>query len=354
MLMTNPALEDPHTRRLPVDHPSVPAAKVGLLLMNLGTPDGTDYWSMRRYLSEFLSDRRVIDLNPIGWQLLLQTVILTKRPFTSGRAYRSIWNTERDESPLRTITRSQAEQLSERLAARYPNVAVDWAMRYGNPSTESVLERLAAAGCTRVLLFPLYPQYAGSTMATAYDKAFDALKRLNWQPAIRTVPPYHDEPLYIEALARSIEVHLEQSEVQPEVVITSFHGLPKRYLVEKGDPYHCQCHKTNRLLRERLGWSAERLPITFQSRFGSEEWLQPYTDATVRSLAEQGVRRVAILAPGFSADCVETLEELCEEVRDEFLHAGGEHFSYIPCLNDSEDGMDVIETVAFRELQGWL
>jgi ferrochelatase len=354
MLMSNLTREDPRAMRLPADHPSVPAAKVGLLLMNLGTPEGTDYWSMRRYLSEFLSDRRVIDLNPMWWDFLLHFVILSKRPFTSGRAYRSIWNEELDESPLRTITRSQAELLSGRLAARYPELVVDWAMRYGKPSIRTVLERMGTAGCSRIVLLPLYPQYAGSTMATAYDKAFDALKRMNWQPAIRTAPPYHDEPLYIEALARSIEVHLATLDFEPEVVITSFHGLPKRYLTEKGDPYHCQCHKTNRLLRERLGWSAERLPITFQSRFGSEEWLQPYTDATVRGLAEQGVRRLAILAPGFSADCVETLEELCEEVKEEFLDAGGERFSYIPCLNDSEDGMDVIEAVALRELQGWL
>ena len=353
MLMTTPKLDAPRAMRLPADHPRVPVARTGLLLINLGTPDGTDYWSMRRYLSEFLSDRRVIDLNPVWWQLLLQTVILSRRPFSSGRAYRSIWNTEHDESPLRTITRAQSDKIAARLGDRYPSLAIDWGMRYGNPPIAERLEWLRAQGCSRILLFALYPQYAGSTTATAYDKAFDALKQMKWQPAIRTVPPYHDDPLYIEALAQAIERHVERAPAPPEVVVTSFHGLPKRYLME-GDPYHCQCQKTNRLLRERLGWDAERLPITFQSRFGSEEWLQPYTDEYVRGLAAKGVKRMAIIAPGFAADCVETLEELCEQVREEFVHNGGEQFDYIPCLNDDDDGLDVIEAVALRELQGWV
>jgi ferrochelatase len=340
---------------LPVDHPPVRPPRIGVLLLNLGTPDGTDYWSMRRYLKEFLSDQRVIDVNPLLWQPLLNLVILTTRPARSGRAYAAIWNRELGESPLRTITRSQSEKLAATLAAALPghDLVVDWAMRYGNPATGAVLKRMIEAGCSRVLLFALYPQYAAATTATAYDEAFRALLKERWQPAIRTAPPYHDEERYIEALARSIERHLASLSWRPEVLLTSFHGLPKRYLL-LGDPYHCQCAKTARLLRERLGWDEQELRLTFQSRFGREEWLRPYTDETVRSLAQKGVKNLAIVAPGFAADCLETLEEIAIAARESFLEHGGEHFAYIPCLNDADEHIALISELVRRELAGWV
>ena len=337
---------------LPTGHPRVSAPRLGVLLINLGTPDGTDYWSMRRYLREFLSDPRVIELNRFVWAVILHVIVLTRRPFTSGKAYKAIWNRELDESPLRMITRSQAVKLAERLSA-YPQVTVDWAMRYGNPPIAARLRALAEQGCTRVLLVAAYPQYAASTTATAYDKAFDGLRTLRWQPAVRTAPPYYDDPVYIGALADSVRAHLRGLDWEPEVVLASFHGLPKRQLLA-GDPYHCQCAKTLRLLREELGWDEQRLRLVFQSRFGSQEWLKPYTDVTVRELADQGVKRLAILTPGFSADCVETLEEIAQGAREIFEEHGGERFAFIPCLNDSEAGMDVIENLARREMEGWL
>ncbi|RME96903.1 MAG: ferrochelatase, partial [Alphaproteobacteria bacterium] len=282
---------EPDPRFTPEGHPKVAMGRIGVLLINLGTPDGTGYWEMRRYLKEFLSDRRVIEVNPLAWWFILNGPVLTKRPFSSGEAYRSIWNTEKDESPLRTITRSQAEKLAEAFAGD-ARVVVDWGMRYGNPSTKSRIEALKEQGCERILLFALYPQYAAATTATAYDKAFDALKTMRWQPAVRTVPPYHDDPVYIAALATSLEQELQKLPWKPEVILASFHGLPKAYF-EKGDPYHCHCAKTTRLLREKLGWSEDYLRMTFQSRFGKDEWLQPYTDKTVEALAREGVRNLA-------------------------------------------------------------
>ena len=326
-----------------------------MLLLNLGTPDATDYWSMRRYLRQFLSDRRVIDTNPLLWQPLLNLVILSLRPSRSGRAYAAIWNRERNESPLRTITRSQSEKLARALAEALPgqDLMVDWAMRYGSPATGAAVRRLIEAGCTRLLLFALYPQYAAASTATAYDEAFRALMAERWQPAIRTAPPWHDDPGYIEALARSVEAHLAGLDWRPEVVLASFHGLPKRYL-DLGDPYHCQCAKTARLLRERLGWREDELRLTFQSRFGREEWLQPYTDETVRSLAQEGVKDLAIVAPGFAADCLETLEELAIGARENFLEHGGRNFSYIPCLNDADEHIRLLSALVARELGGWI
>lgn len=354
MLMESPDKPDTYMSGLPAEHPKIKVPKVGVLLLNLGTPDATDYWSMRRYLKEFLSDRRVIDYNRVAWWLLLNLIILSKRPFTAGAAYKEIWNEELDESPLRTLTRNQTNQLIERLKAGMPDIVIDWGMRYGNPSTQSRLEALREAGCTRILLFALYPQYSAATTATAYDKAFDALKQMRWQPAVRTAPPYHDDPVYIRAIADSVRSHLATLDWEPEVVLTSFHGVPKRYLL-LGDPYHCQCAKTWRLVNEELGWPEGKLRLTFQSRFGSEEWLQPYTDETCEKLAkEEGIKRLAIITPGFSADCVETLEEINGEAQEIFRENGGEQFTFIPCLNDSAGGMDVIESVVRRELQGWL
>ncbi|WP_092499337.1 ferrochelatase [Faunimonas pinastri] len=336
----------------PADHPPLKARRIGVLLVNLGTPDGTTYWPMRRYLGEFLSDRRVIEAPRAIWQPILQGIILSTRPKKSGALYASIWNKERDESPLRTITREQGEKLAAELAAE-EEVTVDWAMRYGTPSIVERMNALQAQGCEKILVFPLYPQYSATTTATVNDKAFEALMKMRWQPALRTVPPYHDDPAYIDALAESVEQHLAKLDFEPEVVIASYHGLPQSYF-RKGDPYHCHCQKTTRLLRETLDWPKTRLIATFQSRFGPEEWLQPYTDKTIEQLAKDGVKRIAVLNPGFVADCLETLEEIAVQNREVFLHHGGEKFSHIPCLNASAGGMRVITKMVMRELQGWL
>ena len=335
---------------LPDSHPPVASPKVGVLLVNLGTPDGTDYWSMRRYLSEFLSDTRVIETSKWIWQPILQGIILTLRPSKSGEAYKSIWLEESDESPLRKFTRDQSAGLAERVGSE--TLVVDWAMRYGNPSIASKLEGLREQGCQRILVMALYPQYSATTMASVYDKTFLALKHMRWQPAVRTLPAFHDHPVYIDRLARSIEDGVAAADFDPEVVLLSYHGIPKKYF-EKGDPYHCHCHKTTRLVRERLGWSEDKLQMSFQSRFGPAEWLQPYTDKTLERLAEEGVKRVMVAAPAFISDCVETLEEIALEGRDTFLEAGGEHFSTIPCLNASEGCIDVLETLVKNELLGW-
>jgi ferrochelatase len=337
---------------LPADHPPVALPKVGVLLVNLGTPDGTDKVSMRRYLEEFLSDRRVIEWPRAIWYPILYGIVLNTRPKKSGAAYDKIWNLEKNESPLRTFTRAQSEKLAGALSG-HANVVVDWAMRYGNPSIASVVERMTKAGCDRIVMFPLYPQYSATTTATVNDKFFDALVKMRWMPAVRTVPAYHDEPVYIEALARSIEKHLATLDFEPEVVIASYHGIPQSYF-KRGDPYHCHCQKTTRLLRERLGWEKDRLITCFQSRFGPEEWLQPYTDKTVEQLAKDGVKSIAVLNPGFVSDCLETLEEIAGEAGEIFHEAGGENFTHIPCLNDSEEGMAVIETMVRRELGGWI
>ncbi|MEO1470856.1 MAG: ferrochelatase [Pseudomonadota bacterium] len=336
------------------DHPPVPPAKIGILIANLGTPDATDYWSMRRYLNEFLSDKRVIEWPSAIWQPILQTIVLTKRPFSSGEAYRGIWNTEADESPLLTITRNQTDKLRRRLVAVFgERVEVDFCMRYGNPSTDSVVKKMQAAGCERIVFFPLYPHYSAATTGTACDHIFRTLMTLRWQPSIRTVPSYHDHPAYIEALARSVERAYGEMDEKPGVLVTSYHGLPKSYFM-KGDPYHCHCQKTSRLLRERLGWEKDALQTTFQSRFGPEEWLTPYTVEHVAELAKQGHKRIAVMAPGFSSDCVETLEEINEEIKEAFEEAGGEHFHYIPCLNDDEAHVEMIEQIVRTEAAGWL
>lgn len=340
--------------RLPGDHPPVKAGRLGVLLMNLGTPEATDYRSMRAYLKEFLSDRRVIETPRWLWWPLLNLVILQTRPSKKGRDYDTIWNKEKNEGPLKTITRSQAEQASEHFKdIAGDRVVVDWAMRYGKPAVKPAIENLLAQGCDRILLVPLYPQYSAATSATACDKAFEALMQMRWQPSVRVAPPYHDDPVYIDALARSMRKSLAALDFEPEMILASFHGVPRKYLLQ-GDPYHCHCAKTSRLLRETLGWPEDRWKLTFQSRFGPDEWLQPYTDETVKAMAEKGVKRLAIVAPGFSADCLETLEELDGENREIFEHNGGEQFAYLPCLNDSEEGMAVINHIVARELQGWL
>jgi protoporphyrin/coproporphyrin ferrochelatase len=338
---------------LPSGHPALPPRRIGVLLVNLGTPDATDYWAMRRYLKEFLSDARVIEENRLKWWLVLNGIILTVRPGRKGKDYEKIWNRELDESPLRTITRSQAEKLAARFLPDGAPLVVDWAMRYGNPSIASRLDALKQQGCDRILLVPLYPQYSAATTATVCDKAFEALMGMRWQPTLRVAPPYHDDPVYIDALAASLRAALAKLDFEPEMVLASFHGVPKDYLL-KGDPYHCQCAKTARLLRERLGWDENRLRLTFQSRFGTAEWLQPYTDETVKALARQGVKNLAVVTPGFAADCLETLEEIAGENAEYFLHGGGKNFAAIPCLNDTAESMRVIEHLVRRELSGWI
>ena len=338
----------------PADHPKVKMGRVGVLLANLGTPDDYTYWPMRRYLNEFLSDKRVIDYPAWKWQPILQGIILTKRPFSSGEAYQSIWNHEKGESPLMTITKDQMAKLRDAMRERYGDqVIVDFFMRYVNPSTKSKVRQLVAEGCDRILFFPLYPQYAGATTATANDQFFRALMEETWQPASRTVPAYYDEPAYIDALAQSVEHAYAAMDTKPDILVCSYHGMPERYL-QQGDPYHCQCVKTSRLLKERLGWADDQLISTFQSRFGPEEWLKPYTVDHVAELARQGKKNIAVIAPAFSADCIETLEEINEEIKESFEEAGGETFTYIPCLNDEDAHIAALGKVVEDNLKGWL
>lgn len=338
----------------PADHPAVKAPKIGVLVANLGTPDNYDYWSMRRYLNEFLSDKRVVDISDWLWQPLLQLVILTKRPFASGANYKLIWNHDKNESPLLTITRDQTEAIAQQIAKAYGgDVMVDFSMRYGNPSTESKVKAMVAAGCEKILFFPLYPHYAGATSATANDAFFAALMKEKRQPAARTVPEYFDHPAYIDALAGSVERAYAKLDHRPDVLVASYHGMPIRYLME-GDPYHCQCQKTTRLLRERLGWDKGAIDTSFQSVFGREEWLKPYTVEHVAELAKQGKKRIAVIAPAFSADCIETLEEINGEIREAFEHAGGESFTYIPCLNDEPAHIEALVAVIKENLLGWI
>ncbi|MGB8073059.1 MAG: ferrochelatase [Pseudolabrys sp.] len=332
----------------------VPAnGRIGVLLVNLGTPDSTGYWAMRRYLKEFLSDRRVIEENRLKWWLVLNLIILTVRPGRKGRDYDKIWNRERNESPLKTITRSQSDKLEEIMEKLDRRVRVDWAMRYGNPSISSRLEALGAQDCGRILIVPLYPQYAAATTATVCDEAFRSLSAMRFQPTLRVAAPYYAEPVYIDALASSLNATVAKLSFRPEVIVASYHGMPEDY-VDKGDPYFRHCSETTTLLRKKLKLDDERLIMTFQSRFGTAEWIKPYTDATVKSLAERGVKNLAVIAPGFSSDCLETLEEIAMENAEIFRHAGGENFVAIPCLNDSPAGMAVIRDIVTRELRGWL
>ena len=330
---------------IPPDHPVIPARKVGVLLINLGTPDAADARAVRRYLAEFLSDRRVVELPALAWKPILHGVVLRTRPKKSAHAYGQVWR--EDGSPLAAITRAQAVALQ---GAWGPGVVVDWAMRYGRPAIGERLAALKADGCERILLAPLYPQYCAATTATANDKAFLALAGMRWQPAIRTLPPYHDDPAYIGALKIVIEAELAALPFVPDAVVASFHGMPKRTLA-LGDPYHCHCQKTARLLSEAMG---RELHIAFQSRFGPAKWLGPATDEELVRLAREGRKRVAVVAPGFSADCLETLEELAIRGRESFLAAGGTDFAYLPCLNDAPAGIEMLRIILGRELAGWL
>src|SRR6202045_1126352 len=295
--------------------------RVGVLLVNLGTPDTADAKGVRVYLREFLSDPRVIEDQGLLWKLLLNGIILRVRPGRKARDYQKIWNTEKNESPLKTITRAQAEKLAAGIAD-HDHVAGDWAMRYGNPSIASRIETLTAQGCDRLLVVPLYPQYSAATSATVCDEVFRVLGRMRAQPTLRVTPPYYDDPDYIEALAVSIHAHLATLPFAPEAIVASFHGMPQQY-VDQGDPYQAQCVATTEALRRRMGLDASKLLLTFQSRFGFDEWLKPYTDKTMERLAKEGVRRIAVITPGFSADCLETLEEIAQENAEIFKHHGG-------------------------------
>lgn len=328
----------------PTDHPAIPPAKVAVLLVNLGTPDAPDAAAVRRYLAEFLSDPRVVEIPRLVWKPILHGIILRTRPAKSAHAYRQVWR--EDGSPLAAITREQAAALQ---GAFGPDVIVDHAMRYGRPALGERLQALKAAGCERILVAPLYPQYCAATTATANDTAFAELARMRWQPALRTLPPYYEDPAYIAALKTSVEASLAGLDFVPQALLASFHGMPERTL-HLGDPYHCHCQKTARLLGAALG---RELTITFQSRFGRAKWLEPATDTVLAGLPAKGVTRIAIVAPGFSADCVETLEELAIRGRESFLAAGGTHFTYLPCLNAGEVGIAMLRKILWRELAGW-
>jgi ferrochelatase len=329
----------------PADHPPIPAAKIGVLLVNLGTPNAPEPGSVRLYLKEFLSDPRVVEIPQLVWQPILRGIILTTRPRKSAHAYRQVWTDE--GSPLAAITARQARALA---GAWGEGVIVDHAMRYGRPAIAERIDALRGQGCERILIAPLYPQYCAATTATANDEAFRHLRHLRWQPAVRTLPPYHDDPAYIAALAARLEAGLAALDFEPQAIVASFHGMPQRTL-EQGDPYHCHCRKTARLLSEATN---RELIVAFQSRFGRAKWLLPATDVTLSTLPGEGVTRVAVVAPGFSADCLETLEELAIRGRDSFHAAGGANFAYIPCLNDSAEGIAMLRSLVGRELEGWL
>jgi ferrochelatase len=326
------------------DHPDIPAAKIGVLLINLGTPDAPEVRAVRRYLAEFLSDPRVIEIHPLAWKPILHAIILRTRPRKSAEAYNQIWTNE--GSPLRAIAHRQAEALRQRL----PQVTIHYAMRYGNPGIAAAIENMASEGCTRILAAPLYSQYCAATTATANDAVFAALAAMRWQPALRTLPPYYDDPFYIDALATNLRRQLAVLDFEPERLLLSFHGMPMRTLA-LGDPYHCHCQKTARLLGEALGRETD---VAFQSKFGRAKWLEPATEATLAAYPQEGVKRIAVAAPGFSADCIETLEELGIRGRKTFLNAGGGQFALLDCLNDSAEGMDMITKLISRELAGWL
>ena len=330
-----------------INHPQVKYGKTGVLIVNLGTPDSTSWWDIRRYLKEFLSDRRVIETNPILWSIILNLIILNFRPHKTAKAYKKIWMKDTNESPLRFYTRSQAEKLSTKLKT-YSNIIVDYAMRYGNPSIKSKLDYLHKEGCEKLIILPLYPQYAAATTATVCDEVYRVLMKMRWQPSLQIIPHYESEPLYIDALVNSINNHLKKIDWIPDVILSSFHGIPKKYF-DKGDPYQCYCHKTNRLMKEKFGNSIP-IEISFQSRFGPAEWLRPYTDKTLERLAKEGTSNVLMICPGFSSDCVETLEEIEMEGQETFKENGGKNFSVVPCLNDNDDHINLLEYLIKKHL----
>ena len=336
----------------PSDHPYFPLKpKIGVLLVNLGTPDGTDYWSMRKYLKQFLMDRRVVDIFKPLWWLILNGPILTFRPSKSGKAYEKIWDKDNYGSPLRKHTVNQTKKLQE-LFKQDKQIIIEHAMRYGKPEIDKTLNKMKESGCTKIVLMPLYPQYAASTSATVKDEVFKWLLEQRWQPDIRTIPPWFDDSIYIKALANTIKDNLK-NKIKPDMLLISFHGIPKRYFMA-GDPYHCHCIKTARLLRQELKWPEDKILVTFQSRFGPEPWLQPYTDKTIIDLAKNGLKNIAVVAPGFISDCLETLEELNVEAREFFIENGGQNFEYIPCLNDNKHSIKLLNQIIKTNLLGWV
>jgi len=322
------------------DHPEVKFGKTGVLLINLGTPDSTSWWDIRKYLKEFLSDRRVIEVHPLLWQVILNLFILTFRPSKTAHAYKKIWRKENNESPLLYFTKSQAQKLKGKIGNE--KIVVDFAMRYGNPSIKSKLNLLKETGCENIIVLPLYPQYAAATTATVCDEVYRSLMKMRWQPSLQIIPHYESEPSYINALIKSIEIKVKSINWKPDLIISSYHGIPRKYF-DKGDPYHCYCHKTTRLIKEK--YSSINIETTFQSRFGPQEWLTPYTDKTLESLPGKGVKNLLVICPGFASDCVETLEEIDIQGRESFLSNGGENFDLIPCLNDNPDHIDLFENL---------
>ena len=320
------------------DHPQIKYGKTGVLLINLGTPDSTNWWDIRKYLKEFLSDNRVIEVNPFLWQIILNLFILTFRPSKTAKAYKEIWMKDLNKSPLRFYTEMQAKKISQRIANN--NLLVDFAMRYGNPSIKSKIEQMHNKGCEKLIIFPLYPQYASPTTATVCDEVYRVLMKMRWQPAIQIIPHYESEPLYIDALVKSINKKIKEINWEPDLIVASYHGIPKKYF-EKGDPYHCYCQKTTRLISEKF--KQVKIVTTFQSRFGPQEWLQPYTDKTLETLPAEGIKKILVISPGFSSDCVETLEEISIQGKESFEKSGGEKFEFIPCLNDNEDHINLLE-----------
>ena len=329
---------------LPDNHPNLPNQKTGILLVNLGTPDSTSWWDIRKYLKEFLSDKRVIEVNPILWQVILNIFILTFRPSKTAKAYKEIWMMKQNISPLRYYTKVQTTKLKERITDK--NICIEYAMRYGNPSIKLKLQELKTVGCQELIVLPLYPQYAAATTATVCDEVYRSLMKMRWQPSLQIIPHYESEPLYIAALAKSVEKTINKLTWVPDTIIASYHGIPKKYF-DKGDPYHCYCQKTSRLLKEKL---KIKIPIitTFQSRFGPDEWLQPYTDKTIETLPKEGKKKILVICPGFASDCIETLEEISIQGKDSFIANGGDKFLTIPCLNDDKEHIDLFEHLVKR------
>ena len=325
------------------DHPQIKFGKTGVLIINLGTPNSTSWWDIRKYLKEFLSDRRVIEVNPVVWQIILNLFILTFRPSKTAHAYKKIWRKETNESPLLFFTRSQATKLSDKIANE--KIIVDFAMRYGRPSIKSRLNKLKEIGCEHIVILPLYPQYAAATTATVCDEVYRSLMNMRWQPSLQIIPHYESEPKYIDALVESIEKKIEKISWKPDLIISSYHGIPKSYF-EKGDPYQCYCQKTTRLMREKF--NSIEIKTTFQSRFGPQEWLKPYTDKTLEELPKKGIKNLLIICPGFASDCVETLEEINIAGRESFMSSGGKNFDLIPCLNDSSKHIDLFQHLIKR------
>ncbi len=327
------------------DHPQIKFGKTGVLIVNLGTPDSTKWLDIRRYLKEFLSDRRVIELNPILWQLILNLIILNLRPSKTAKAYKEIWMRDINMSPLMYYTKRQAEKVSNSISNE--DIMVDFAMRYGNPSIKSKIKKLHDNGCENLVILPLYPQYAAATTATVCDEVYRTLMSMRWQPSLKIIPHYESDPLYIDALVNSINSKIENINWKPDLILASYHGIPKKYF-DKGDPYHCYCHKTTRLISEKF--NEIEIKTTFQSRFGPEEWLQPYTDKTLENLPKEGVKNILAICPGFSSDCVETLEEILIQGKESFIEAGGENFDMIPCLNDNDDHIKLLNSLIKRNI----